>query len=212
MNILRSRSFWGVIFIIGGLLYLLQALDVIQGGDIFWGLFFLLVGGLFLSAYWNNRSQWWFIVPGTLFLGIGASALSEAILPDKISSAIGGMFVLGGLGIGFCLIYLLFPANWWAILPGGMFISLAVVSVLDEVFPDKDTGGVFLIGLGLSFALLYILPRLRMTWALIPAAVLIVIGFIPLIGQFPIVNYIWPLLLILAGLFVLVRGMGYFRS
>ena len=71
-------------------------------------------------------------------------------------------------------------------------VSLAVVSVLDELYPSKDTGGIFLIGLGLTFALLAILPRLHMTWAYIPAIVLVVIGFIPLAGQFQLVNYIWP--------------------
>jgi hypothetical protein len=212
MKILRDRSFWGIVFIAGGILFLLQSLDVLQGGDYFWGLLFLLLGGLFISGFWANRSQWWYIVPGMLFLGLGASSLSQAILPEKISNPLDGMFVLGGLGLGFWLLYLASPGNWWAIIPGGVMVSLAVVSVLDEVYPDKDTGGVFLIGLGLTFALLAILPRLRMIWAFIPAVVLIIIGFIPLAGQFSVVRYIWPGLLILAGLFVLARGLGYFRS
>lgn len=211
MKLLRSRIFWGLVFIVGGILVLLQSLEVLRGGDLFWGLLFLLVGGLFLSAFWTNRSQWWYIVPGMLFLGIGAGLLSQAFLPDDIASTMEGAFVLGGLGIGFWLVYLVSPGNWWAIIPGGVMVSLAVVSVLDEVYPDKDTGGVFLIGLGLTFALLAILPRLRMKWAYIPAVVLIIIGWVSMAVVFPGINYVWPVLLILAGLYVLIRELGILR-
>jgi hypothetical protein len=211
MKLLRSRTFWGLVFIVGGILFLLQSLEVLKGGDLFWGLLFLLVGCLFLSAFWTNRSQWWYIVPGMLFLGIGASSLSQAFLPEDIANTLDGVFVLGGLGIGFWLVYLVSPANWWAIIPGGVMVSLAVVSVLDEVVQDKDTGGVFLIGLGLTFALLAILPRQHMTWAYIPAVVLIIIGCVSLAAAFPGINYVWPVLLIMVGMYVLVRELGIFR-
>jgi hypothetical protein len=211
MNILRSRTFWGVVLIIGGILAFLQSFDVFNGGDIFWGLLMLFVGGLFISVFWANRSQWWFLVPGTLFLGIGLSSLSDAILPENISDPISGMFVLGGLGVGFWLVYLVSRGNWWAIIPGGVLVTLAVVSVLDEVYPDKETGGVFFIGLGLTFALLAILPSLRMKWAYIPAVVLIIIGCAILASEFSAISYLWPVLLILVGLVVLVRELGFSR-
>jgi hypothetical protein len=211
MKILRSRTFWGTVFIAGGILLLLQSLEVFKGADLFWGLFFILVGGLFISAFWANRSQWWYIVPGVLFLGIGANSLSQAILPENISNTLGGLFILGSLGLGFWLVYLVSPGNWWAIIPGGVMTSLAIVSVLDQAYPDRDTGGLFLIGLGLTFALLAILPRLHMTWAYIPAVVLIIIGCVALASEFATISYIWPVLLILVGLFVLVREVGIFR-
>jgi len=211
MKLLRSSSFWGAVFIVGGILFLLQSLEVLKGGDLFWGLLFGLVGGLFLSAFWGNRRQWWFIVPGMLFLGIGASLLSQVFLPSNISDKLDGVFVLGSLGLSFWLIYLINPANWWAIIPGGVMVTLAIVSVLDAVYPDKDTGGVFLIGLGLTFALLAIFPRLRMSWAYIPALVLIIIGCVTLAAEFSAISFVWPVLLILVGLYVLVRELGWLR-
>jgi hypothetical protein len=211
MNILRSRTFWGVAFIIGGILLFLQAFDVLRGGDIFWGLLFMLVGALFLSAFWANRSQWWFIIPGLLFLGIGASSLTEAFLPENISDPLDSLFVLGSLGVGFWLVYLVNRAYWWAIIPGGVMVTLAVVSVLDEAYPDKDTGGIFLIGLGLTFALLAIMPSLRMKWAYIPAVVLIIIGGAILASEFAAISYLWPVLLILVGLYVLLREFVFTR-
>lgn len=211
MKLLGSRTFWGVVFIFGGILFLLQSLDVLRGGDLFWGLMFGLVGVLFLSGLWGNRRQWWFLVPGMLFLGVAASLFSQAILPSKTSDELNGVFILGSLGISFCLIYLISPSNWWAIIPGGVMVTLVVVSVLDVAYPEKDTGGIFLIGLGLTFALLAILPRLRMKWAYIPALVLFIVGCIALAAEFSAVNYVWPVLLILVGLYVLVHEMGLFR-
>jgi hypothetical protein len=211
MKLLRSRTLWGCVFIAGGILFLLQSLNVLKGEDFFWGLMFGLIGGLFLASFVGNRHQWWLLVPGMLFLGIGVTLLFEALLPSKTADILSGLLILGSLGVSFWLIYLLSPVNWWAIIPGGVMITLAIVSVLDEVYPDKDTGGVFLIGLGLTFGLLGILPRLRMRWAFIPALVLFIIGCIILASTFSAINYLWPVLLILVGLYVLLREMGFLR-
>jgi hypothetical protein len=211
MKLISSRNFWGAVFVLGGILFLLQNLDVIRGGDLFWGLIFGLVGVLFLSAFIGNRRQWWLLIPGTLFVGIAASQFSQALLPSKTTDVIEGIFVLGALGVGFWLIYLLSPSNWWAIIPGGVMVTLAIVSVLDAAYPDKDTGGVFLIGLGATFGILAVLPRLHMRWAYIPALVLFIIGSISLAGEFSAANYVWPVLLILVGIYVLGHEMGFLR-
>ena len=211
MKVIGSRTFWGMIFVVGGILFLLQNLDLIRGGDFFWGFVFGLVGVLFLSAFIRNIRQWWLLVPGCLFIGVGASQFAQALLPSKTASLFDGIFVLGGLGVGFLLIYLFSPSNWWAIIPGGVMITLAVVSVLDSAYPDKDTGGVFLIGLGATFALLAVLPRLHMRWAYIPALVLFVIGAISFAGEFSAASYVWPLILILVGVYVLGHEMGLLR-
>jgi hypothetical protein len=211
MKFLGSRNFWGVIFIVGGVLFLLQQINVLRGGDLFWGLMFGFVGAFFLSAFWGNRSQWWFIVPGMLFFGLAAGMFSQALLPSKTADILSGIFILGALGVSFWLIYLMKRGNWWAIIPGGVMITLAIVSGLDTAYPDKDTGGVFLIGLGLTFALLALLPGLHMRWAYIPAFVLFVIGCVSLAGEFSAVNYVWPALLILVGVYVLGREMGFLR-
>jgi hypothetical protein len=211
MKFLTSRNFWGVVLVLGGILFLLQQINVLKGGDLFWGLMFGLAGVLFLSAFWGNRNQWWFIVPGLLFLGLAAGMFSLALLPSKTADLLNGVFILGSLGVSFWVIYLINRANWWAIIPGGVMITLAIVSVLDTAYPDKETGGIFLIGLGLTFALLAILPGLHMRWAYIPALVLFLIGCVSLAGEFSAINYIWPAVLILVGIYVLGREMGFLR-
>jgi hypothetical protein len=71
-----------------------------------------------------------------------------------------------------------------------------------------DTGGVFFLGLAVTFLVLFFLPesRGRQTWAIFPAAVLGVmgLGFGLLSGS--TARLIWPAVLILLGLFFIARA------
>jgi len=97
--------------------------------------------------------------------------------------------------------------NWWAIIPAGVMVTLAVVSFLDQFFAGFETGGIFFLGLGLTFGLVAILPgpRGEMRWAFIPAGVLFLIGLVLLAALTSLVNYIWPVALILVGLYFIFR-------
>jgi hypothetical protein len=68
-------------------------------------------------------------------------------------------------------------------------------------------GGVFFFGLGLTFALLAILPTPegRLTWAIIPAIVLLVMGALITAAAAQLINYLWPVALVLGGLYLLYR-------
>jgi len=70
-----------------------------------------------------------------------------------------------------------------------------------------ETGGIFFIGLGLTFALVGLLPapRGRMRWAFIPALVLLVMGLLIFAAAEQFINYLWPVALILVGLYLVFR-------
>ena len=210
MKHLSSRVFWGVLLIVGGILFMLQEFDLLAGEDIFWGLTFAAVGSMFLWGYFENRGNWGLLIPGFVLWGIAGEILVD-LLPKNVAETLDGVFILGSIGLAFWAIYLVNRSNWWAIIPGGVMLTLAAVAALDNspsVKSDLDTGGVFLLGLGVTFALLGILPgrRREMTWSLIPAAVLGAIGLILLATSSSVVAYIVPGVLILLGLFVLYRG------
>jgi hypothetical protein len=90
---------------------------------------------------------------------------------------------------------------WWAIIPAGVLISLATMVGLDAYIPGTDTSGIFLIGLGLTFALVALLPNPQghMWWAWIPAGALVLIGLILTATAGKMFIYVWPLALILGG-------------
>lgn len=205
------RTILGIGLILLGGLMLLEKMNLIRGASgVFWA-FALLAGGVYFALIFLQapQSRWWAIFPATALVGMGGAAL----LPAAFSGWGGGIF-LGMLGAGFFIVYLVNRAYWWAIIPGGVLLTLAAVSVLEESSFSGwvSSGSLFFIGLGFTFFLVALLPNPfgKMRWAYIPAIVLVLIG--GLIGsQFTAgaIGYIWPAALIFAGLLVI---WGFFTS
>ena len=68
-----------------------------------------------------------------------------------------------------------------------------------------ESGGIFLIGLGLTFGVLGFVPTEhgRMRWAFIPAVVLILVGIFVTLAVYDLFALLWPLALIAAGLVII---------
>ena len=199
-----SRILWGSLLVIGGILYLLQSLGVFSGGDIFWGIFLGLIGVIFLANFLRNRVNWWMSIPGIILLVIGIGIILDVALPG-VSSVIEGSLILGGIGLAFWLVYLTNRAYWWAIIPGGVMVTLAVVAGLEQ--EGIRTDGIFFLGLGITFALLGVLPNPhgQLRWGFIPAAILVILGLVTLTATINLINYLWPAVLILLGLYLVWR-------
>lgn len=186
------RIVLGSILILAGLATLLEKVGLIPPGvDLFWAVLGTIAGIAFLYLLFRDpRSNWWATFPAFAFLGIGAAAL--------VSEALDGAVFLGGVGLAFWIIYLLDRQRWWAIIPGGVLLTLAVVAALSDSLGGVDTGGVFFLGLGLTFLLVALLASY--SWAYIPAAVLILLA-VALGLQFGnLLDYFWIGILFLAGL------------
>jgi hypothetical protein len=118
---------------------------------------------------------------------------------------------LGAIALAFLLVYLADRAQWWAIIPFGVMMTLAVVSVIDEGplrMGRIDSGSIFFIGLGLTFLLVAILPTKvgKMTWAYIPGAILLVMGLFVLAARTDLLVIVGPAALIVVGLALVVRA------
>jgi len=201
------RILWGGLLICAGGLFLLQELNWIPSAwDLIWGLMFAVAGCVFLYAFWTNRSHWWPLIPGLGLLSIAVLMVLEELLPGAEWL---GAIVLVGIGISFWVIYAINRENWWAVIPGGVLVTLAVVAGIDPYVGDDTGGGIFLLGLGLTFVVLGLLPspQGRMQWAFIPAVILLIIGFFILSPLLPLLNYIWPIALIILGGYFILRNL-----
>lgn len=208
---LGSRIFWGSLLILAGVAFLLQNFGFFPFGDIFWGLFIGFLGAAFLSIYLRERENWWAIIPGIILLATGLLILVGLILPES-NLDWGGFIFLAGIGIAFFVVYLVRRENWWAVIPGGVMTTLAVVSLLDNMdMSAGENGGIFFLGLGLTFVLVAILPTPHgtMGWAWIPAVVLFVIGLLLTASMENALGTIWPIFFILLGGFLLVRALVF---
>jgi hypothetical protein len=207
MRRIDARLIIGLLLIAGGVVYLLQNLGFITWGSAVWAAAFLIGAVAFLVMFVRDRAAWWAIIPGLTLLGLGGNMALELVNPAA-EETWGGSLFLGSLGLAFLIIYLRDRGQWWAIIPGGVLVSLAVVSGLDNLNLPIETGGIFFLGLGQTFLLVALLPTsgASMRWAFFPAAALLAMGILIAVGFERAINYLWPLALILGGLFLLVRA------
>ncbi|MEW6400935.1 MAG: hypothetical protein AB1649_03995 [Chloroflexota bacterium] len=198
MKRIDPRIVVGILLVLGGLLALAQAMNLLENAtNLFFGGIFLFGGLLFLSLLFGGN--WWAVFPGAALAGIGLTIL----LPESLDYA-GGLVFLGSLGLAFWYVYLSNRTEmWWSLIPAGVLTTLAVVSVLPDRIGGVETGGVFLLGLAATFLLLALLAQMR--WAYWPASVLGIVGAITFISQTDLSSYVWALILIGVGGVLLFR-------
>jgi hypothetical protein len=193
------RILIGAALILGGVLMLLDTTGVIKGAsDFFWAGVLAIGAGIFLFWFFSDPSKWWAAIPGFTLAGMAGSAL----LLDRLGW--GGLAFLGGIGVGFWAVYIRQPAKWWAIIPGGVLLTLGFTSALTDAFNIIETGGVFFVGLGLTFLLVALLAKMK--WGYIPAAVLLMLGFFlgtPFAG---LLQYAWIGILLIAGVVLVISA------
>lgn len=209
MRTIDARVVGGVLLIGFGLLFFLQTLGVTQalGSGFLWGVLFGAAGLLFLYAFLRDREQWWAIFPAMPMLGIAALMLLNAIAP-ALAGVIGGGLFLGLVSLGFWMVYYVRRDFWWAIIPGGAIATTAIIAWLSNVVPAVETTALMLLGVGLTFLVLYFLPegRGRQPWAIIPGGILIIIAALTGIAFGSMARFFWPLVFILGGLFLVLRS------
>jgi hypothetical protein len=204
---ISSRVFWGLLLIAGGVLFLLQTLFNFEFGSLFWALVFGLGGTFFFSWFFQDRQQWWALIPGFTLLCIGLIILLDTLVPVA-SGTLAGFIILGGIGASFLLIYFLRRDFWWALIPAGTLLTLGVVALLSDLTPGLEVGAVFFLGLAATFAMLTFVPTPegRMKWPWIPAGILGGLGLIVIMSASNLAGIALPVVLILAGLFLVARN------
>ncbi len=216
-----SGYFWGGLFLAAGLAFLtmlfgghwwsafpgftLAALGVLIllpeplqefGGSVFLG----GIGLSFWYVYFTARTErWWAVIPAGVL-----TALAVMILATQQFEEFGGMIFLGGIGLSFFIVYLTDRAErWWALIPAGVLTTLAGMTVAADQFGGFQSAGFFFSGLAITFLLVAVLAGMK--WAYWPALALGVMGVLGIASLLQFANYLWAVVLIAAGGFVLFR-------
>ncbi len=202
---------WGIILIAIGLFYLISMSGIFNFfGEFLWGFAFIAGGLVFLYQFITGlQTRWWAAIPGCALAGIGATILASAILPAALEPLTGTVF-LWALSCGFWAIFLTNPRRWWAVIPGGVLMTLGVVAAVDSIgFGMLNGGSLLFLGLAATFALVGLLSTFtgeNLRWAFIPAAIMAVMGLVVVTPFRGAANFIWPVALLLAGLYLLQKG------
>lgn len=210
MKRFESAAVWGILLVVVGTLALLQSLGLMSGlAQVIWAVPFAIVGVGFLVALATDRTRWWAAIPGLSLLGVALVIIWDNIMPMPAKD-IGGPLFLVMLSASFWLVYLLERKNWWAVIPGGVLLSAAVVAGIDALASGVDSGPVMLLGLAATFAVLSFIrtPQGRLRWPVVPAIVLAVVGLAVAAGSSTWLGYIWPVALIVGGGLIIFRTMA----
>lgn len=145
------------------------------------------------------------IAPGVILIALGVFFL----IAQRIN--VGGEAVVAAIGLAFLVAYWL-TRNYGFLVPGGIMTGLGVGIIYEA---RADAGGApVLLGLGVGFIGIFVIDAAvrRASWGwwpLVPGGVLTLIGLLLAAGQSGLLGAIgrwWPAVLILIGLWFLLRG------
>lgn len=183
MKINRSGLFWGLLLIGAGAVALAQQMGYIERftDPQFWIGVFALVSLVAVIEYaLSGWKQWGWLFPAGVFGGL---ALVITLATNDVGSAAVATPLFVGLLIPFAAAYLTDRAhNWWALIPGGVMLFLALVTLLVDTVGGEWIGAMLLLLIGLVFLAVYLNNRTR-TWALLVAYIFGVISIAPMLAS-----------------------------
>jgi len=201
----QSKHFLiGLFLIILGALLLLNSIGRISlDEENVMSIIFFSGGAVLIAAHFLYKKELWTLIVGScgVFIGSAIYIGESQVLPDEIIGAI--LFVIIAL--------LFFNAlragrkNWWALIPGGFSLIIAVHILLDTMWiPDEYHGIAFFIGGGIIFGIIYFLRNetYKLDWAKYPAIIVFSIGgLILLTADFSntFSRFLFPVIIIGAG-------------
>jgi uncharacterized membrane protein HdeD (DUF308 family) len=121
------------------------------------------------------------IATGIVLIAVGVLWLLD--LSGAIeSSAYVPALIFAGVGVVFLSIFVRRQENWWAAIPGSVFLGLAAVITATQ-FTDSGAGAAFLfLFMAAGFGAVYLRERTNW-WALIPCGVMLTLGIIVTLPQ-----------------------------
>jgi hypothetical protein len=181
MNANKYSFFWGILLIGAGALALAQQMGYLDrfSPGLWMGVFAVISLLGFVNYALSGWKQWGWLFPAGVFGGL---AVIVALATSGMDTAAVGSPLFIGLIIPFAAAYLMDRArNWWALIPGGVMVFLALTTLLVDTTGGEWIGAMFLFMIAISFFIVYLSNQNRI-WALIVAYATGVLGIAPLMA------------------------------
>ena len=121
------------------------------------------------------------IIAGIVLISAGVLLLLD-LLNVIESAAYVPMLIFAAIGAVFLSVFIRSPENWWAAIPGSVFLGLAAVIAASQ-FTDGGAGASFLfLFMAAGFAVVYLRQRGNW-WAVIPSGVMLTLAVIVTLPQ-----------------------------
>lgn len=192
MNATSRNNLWiGVLLIAIGALALAGNLGWLANLGSLPG--FVLFAAIAAVTFSRRRDGfgWW--IATAVFTGLALAT----VLPNPWD----GFAFLGSLGSAFVLTYRDNQERWWALIPGGVLLTLALTALIEGSTAAGTAGSVFFGGMALTFFALTRLPLRPQPWGIFPAAALALLAVVALTSA---MSLLIPAGLIVAGVVLLL--------
>jgi hypothetical protein len=197
----RQSLIWGSMLILFGIVALVEMYADLTAWV--WSAVLALAGLVVFGVYLTDRSDWGLLIPAYVMWAIaGLIALIELeILRDEAIAT----YVMAVIALPFLVVFLRDREQWWALIPAyvmiviGVMIGLIGLGVLNDLLVPAYV----MFAIAIPFFVVYARDTTNW-WALIPGGIMGVMGLAFLIAE-TAVEYVGPVVLILAGVWILVR-------
>ena len=205
----RERNRWALIP--GGFMVFLALTTLLAdstGGEWIGFLFLFMAALCFFGIYLGDRSRNWALIVAYILFALSVAPAMASFGSD--AAAYYGPVFLAAIALPFFVIYFRSEKYWWAIIPAGVMLINAVITVfaiagwISEWKHGGYVNAFFMSGLAAIFAVIWL--RHARPWAKIVTIVLAAFAIVSLLFS-SFSNSIWPLALIALGIYILYNAL-----
>ncbi len=192
---------WGGLLIFFGIVGLIEMVTDLTAWA--WVAILTVAGLGIFSIYLANRSEWWLLIPTYVMWAV--AALVALIELNILQGELIAPFVLTAIALPSLFVYGRNPQHWWALIPAYALLAVGLMVWLIErgILNDFLIPAYIMFAIAIPFFVVYG-RNSQHWWALIPGGIMTIIGLSFLIAS-AMVGYVVPVVLILAGIWILVR-------
>ena len=190
-----SSIFWGILFILGGMVLLADRLgwvDFSQFSSNTWVYVFGAAGVVFLLGYFlSGFKSWGLLFPALILAAIGVTLWMS---DQGMTGSFLGMPILIAIAIPFFVGFLLDRKAWPLLIPAWVMTVVAFVTLFAESANGTLIGAMVQYAIATPFLVVFLLNR-KHWWALIPAWAMFLFGTVTLLSEHVNGNLIGALVL-----------------
>jgi hypothetical protein len=175
---------------------------------------YILFIGLFLLALYSMKREQPYIIFGGIFTAIGAISLLKDLRFLRLNITFEVLLIV----LGIIFVFLFYSRNITSfVFPGFILPALGVYLILVRTLGEKYTSSSIFLLLGIAFYIIYFIAYMgKSNWPLALATILLSVGIFSYLSKLGILNlkilflkgeYIWPIVMILAGVMILFNRL-----
>jgi hypothetical protein len=197
----KHNLVWGVMLIVFGFASFIESFSDLTT----WGWVGVLgaTGAFIFALYWRDRSDWGLLIPTYVLWSI--AVMIVLIEFNILRNEAVATYVLSAIALPFIYTYWRNREAWWFLIPAyallaiGFMVGLIGLGWLNDLLIPSYV----MFAIAIPFFIVYFRNR-KNWWALIPAGIMGLIGLGFLMAT-PSIRIIFPLALVVIGVWVLVR-------